>query len=283
MFKNLSKTFKYVNESGGSIVFEYGNGFLINKPVGIDAVQVSFARAQGINQIGATIQSQNIQPRAVNVSGILVGDFQEQNKEKLLSVIRPDMSGKFYADDYYLNVYPTSTPTISHNPKFAQFQFALLAPYPFWQQDRSAKIVLSGLNYMFRLPANFSKTYKFAETIETQFINVVNTGQLPAPFTVTFSARGDCQNPKITNAVTGEFLEIEKNMIAGERISVQITHEKTYIISSVEGDIRGALTLESNLTRLGVGDNILKPDAGEGANALEVDIDFAMEKVGIYV
>ena len=41
--------------------------------------------------------------------------------------------------------------------------------------------------------------------------------------------------------------------------------------------------MESNLTRLGVGDNMLKPDAGAGANAPEVDIDFAMEKVGVYV
>lgn len=283
MYRNLSKTFKYVNEAGESIVFEFEKGFLINKPVGIDTVQISFAQAQGINQIGATVQSQNIQPRSVNVSGILVGEFQNDNKERLLSIIRPDMSGRFYADDYYLNVYPTATPTIGAANRFSPFQFSLLAPYPFWQQDRSAKIVLSGLNYRFRLPANFSRPYKFADAMETQFINVVNMGQLPAPFTVTFSARGDCENPIITNAVTGEFLKIEKEMVSGERITVQITHGKTYITSSIDGDIRGALTLDSNLTRLQVGDNILKPDADSGANALEVDIDFATEKVGVYV
>ena len=90
----LSKVFKYVNENGESITFTYNSGFLINKPVGIDTLQVSLSQATGIDQVGATIQSANVQPRPVTVSGILVGEFVANNKEKLLSVIRPDLSAK---------------------------------------------------------------------------------------------------------------------------------------------------------------------------------------------
>ncbi len=277
----LSKTFRYVNENGESIAFTYNAGFLINKPVGIDTVQVSLSQATGIDQVGATIQSANIQPRPVTVSGILVGEFSNNNKERLLSIVRPDLAAKFYADDYYLNVRPTSTPTIDPTKKFAKFQFSVLAAYPYWQKDDSARAVLSGLQYMFKFPWNISREYQFAKTMETQFINVPNRGQLPVPMTVTFLARGDCSNPKITNVNTGKFMAINKSLVAGERVVVEITHDRTYVTSSVDGDIRGALSLKSTLNRLDVGDNVLKPEAEEGGNQLEVSIDFATEIVGI--
>lgn len=277
----LSKVFRYVNENGEIITFTYNSGFLINKPVGIDTLQVSLSQATGIDQVGATIQSSNVQPRPVTVSGILVGDFVYTSKERLLSVIRPDLNAKLYADDYYLNVRPTSTPTIDPTEKFAKFQFSVLAAYPYWQKDDSAKVVLSGLQYMFKFPWNISREYQFAKLMETQFINVPNRGQLPVPMTVTFYARGNCVNPKITNVNTGKFMTISKSLVAGERVVVEITHERTYVTSSVDGDIRGALSLKSTLNRLDVGDNVLKPEAEEGGNQLEVSIDFATEIVGI--
>lgn len=277
----LSKVFKYVNDNGESITFAFENGFLINKPTGIDTVQISHSQAQGINQVGATIQSSNVQPRPITISGRLVGGFQQENKDRLLAVIRPDLGGKLYADDYYVETKVTATPTIEPVPEFAAFQFSLLAPYPYWQKDDSASAVLSGLRYLFRLPANFSRPYKFAEVIETQFINIQNRGQLPVPFTITFMARGDVVNPRITDVNTGKFLLIKKALSAGERVIVRITHDKTYVTSSVDGDVRGALSIKSTLNRLQVGDNLLKPDAESGNNQLEVNIDFATEIVGI--
>lgn len=277
----LSKTFRYVNENSESVTFTYNDGFLINKPIGIDTLQVSLSQATGIDQVGATIQSVNIQPRPVTVSGVLVGEFQLQNKERLLSVVRPDLTAKLYADDYYLNVRPTSTPTIDPSAKFAKFQFSVLAAYPYWQRDSSIRSVLSGLQHMFKFPWNISRPYQFAKLMETQFINVPNHGQLPVPMTVTFFARGDCVKPKLTNVNTGKFMEINKSLVAGERVVVEITHDRTYVTSSVDGDIRGALSLKSTLNRLDVGDNVLKPEAEEGRKQLEVSIDFATEIVGI--
>lgn len=277
----LSKTFRYVNENGESITFTYDAGFLINKPVGIDTLQISLSQATGIDQVGATIQSANVQPRPVTVSGILVGEFVANNKEKLLSVVRPDLTAKLYADDYYLNVRPTSTPVIDPTAKFAKFQFSVLAAYPYWQKDENAKVELSSIGHGFKFPWNISKEYFFGKVIESQFFTIVNRGQLPVPFTVTFFARDDCVNPKITSVNTGKFLAINKTLIAGERVVIEITHERTYVTSSVDGDIRGALSLKSTLNRLDVGDNVLKPEAQEGGNQLEVSIDFATEIVGI--
>lgn len=280
-FNNLSKLFKYVNDNGERITFDFAGGFLINKPSGIDTLSINLSQAQGINQTGATIQSTNIQPRPVTINGYLVGDMQTENKDKLLSVVRPDLRGKLYADDYYLNVCPTATPTIEPKRTFAKFQLSLLAAYPYWCKDDSASATLSGIQNLFKFPWNISKSYKFGELMQTQFINVPNRGQVPVPFTATFVASGEVINPKITNATTLKYLLVKKTMVSGERLTVEITHERTYVTSSVDGDCRGALSLNSNLFRLNVGDNVLKPEASSGLENLQVSINFAQEIVGI--
>lgn len=280
-FNNLAKLFRYVNENGDSVTFDFAGGFLINKPVGIDTVSVTLSQAKGINQTGATIQSKNVQPRPVNITGYIVGEGQADKKEKLLSVIRPDLGGKLYADDYYLNVYPTATPNIDPKQWGAQFLFSLLAAYPYWCKDDSASVALAGIEPLFKFPWNISKAYQFGRLKQELFMNVPNRGQVPVPFTATFTASGDVENPKITNAATGKFLIVNKSLVSGERLMVQITHDRTYVTSSVDGDCRGALSLKSNLFQLEVGDNVLKPEAKSGLANLQVGIDFATEIVGI--
>lgn len=280
-FNNLSKLFRYVNENGDGVTFDWAGGFLINKPVGIDTVPVSLSQAKGINQTGATIQSKNVQPRPVNITGRLVGDNQAANKERLLAVIRPDLSGKLYADDFYLNVHPTATPSIGYEEHFAQFQFSVLAAYPYWCKDDSTSAALAGVEPLFKFPWNISKPYRFGQLAETQFFNVWNGGQVPVPFTATFTASGDVVNPKITNAMTGKYMLIKKTMASGERLVVEITHDRTYVTSSIDGDCRGALDLKNTLYELDVGDNVLKPEAESGKTNMQVDISFATEIVGI--
>lgn len=280
---NLSKTFRYVNADGGEIVLEYDLGYLINKPNGIDTVACKLNEAQGIDQTGTTVQSVNVQSRPVTVSGILVGEFQAENKDALLSVVRPDLDGRFYADDYYLDVRPTATPTIEARPVFAAFQFSLTAPYPYWQKDSSAKATLSGVSYGFKFPWNQSRKYRFGTVVTAQFINVKNGGQVPVPYTLTFSALNEVKNPQILDAASGKFIRLNKSLAAGERVVIEITHDRTYVTSSVDGECRGALELTSSLYRLAVGDNVLKPTADEGLDNLQVSIDFAEEIVGISV
>ena len=279
--KNLSKTFRYVNENGDTLIFEYAHGYLINKPSGIDTVNVNLSQAQGINQVGSTVQSKTVQARPLTVSGILVGDEQDERKSQLMAVVRPDLAGRLYADDYFLDVHVTATPNVEPKKKFAHFQFSLNAPYPYWQHSAKQICDLYGVRKQFKFPWNISRAYRFGQLQQMQFMNIHNGGQLPVPFTATFTANNDVENPKITNVTTGEVLLLNKSMVAGERVVVEITHGLTYVTSSVDRSIRGALDLDSTLFRLGVGDNVLKPEATSGLNQLEVQIEFAPEIAGV--
>lgn len=280
-FPNLPRTFRYVNENNDSLIFEYAYGFLLDKPQGIDTLNISHSQAQGINQVGSTIQSSNVQSRPVTMSGRIVGVFQGRQKQQLLSVIRPDLSARLYADDYYLEVRPTATPTIEGREYNAAFQFSLLAAYPYWQRDDSASATLSGVRKRFKFPWNVFRPYRFGEVISAQFINVRNDGQVPIPYTVTIKAMAEVQNPKLIDASTNRFLLLNKTLVAGETVTIEITHERTYVNSTVDGECRGALDLASSFYRLAVGDNVIKPEAASGKENMMVQIDFATEVVGI--
>lgn len=282
-YNNLSKTFRYVNSEGAELIFDYDNGYIINKPVGIDTLQITHAQSQGINQIGASIQASSIQPRPINISGRIVGSNQPAKKDQLLAVVRPDLWGMLYADDYSIAVKPTSTPSVNWDEKFAKFVFSLLAPYPYFQKTVNSKTMLSGVEPRFRLPNNFSGSYQFGAPMAAQFINVINRGQVSIPFTLEIKALDSVVNPKLLNAETGAFLLIEKTMVADERIIVEITHDRTYVTSTVDGDIAGAMSLDSTLFSLNVGDNVLKPSATSGEENLSMNITYAIELVGITV
>lgn len=280
---NLSKVFSYRNALGEEIVFDYEGGYLISKPVGIDTVSISLSQAQGIQQIGTTVEATNIQSRPVNVVGRIVGKDCAALKERLLSVIRPDMEGKFRCGGFFLSVRPTETPTISAETSLAKFSFSLLAPYPYWIREQGKVVPASGIEYGFKFPWNISKTYWFGKRIQMAYVNVRNLGQTSVPFIVEFLARNEVVNPKISNMLTGEHLLINRTMAVKEHISVEIGHDRTRVISSVSGDISGALSLSSGLFSLDVGDNFLKPEAESGLGDLDVTIRFSEEKVGMTV
>lgn len=280
---NLSKTFRYVNANGDTLVFDYAHGYLINKPKGIDTINVNLSQAQGIDQVGGTVQSATVQARPVTVSGIIVGDNGAERKNALVATVRPDIPGKLYADDYFLDVYVTATPTVEARGKCANFQFSLTAAYPYWQKADKVAQSLFGVEKLFKFPWNISKTYQFGQVMEAQFANIVNNGQLPVPFTATFTALDTVEKPRITNVQTGAFLLINKTLEPGETVVVENTHSKTYVTSSVDGSIRGALDLDSTLFRLNVGDNVLKPVANSGLAQLDVQITFAPEIPGVVV
>ena len=145
----------------------------------------------------------------------------------------------------------------------------------------NAYAALSGVENRFKFPWNISRPYRFGEVVTRQFITIHNSGQLEVPFTVTFTALDAVTNPKIIDAKTNNYLLVKKSMVAGERLVVEITHDRVYVTSSADGECRGALDIKSKFYRLRVGDNVIKPEADSGKNNLSVSIDYAIEKTGV--
>lgn len=280
----LSKTFKYVNNNNESIKFTYDEGYLINFPDGVDSVSVSLSTAVGPNNIGSSLQSKSINERAITINGKIIGKNGQELKDRLVSVIRPDIGGKLFADKQYLNCYVSTSPVIGPEVFGANFQIGLLAPYPFWTNKSNDNFNLDGIQPKFKFPWNISRTYKFGEKITAQYMTVPNIGQVAAPFKLIIKCLGEsASNPKITDLVSGEFLLINKNLDYGEILTIITSHSHTVVESSKDGNCDGALDIESNLYRLHTGDNVIKPSADSGRDNLTFQILFSNEYIGVTV
>lgn len=282
-YNNLSKLFRYVNADGESITFDYGSGYLISKPNGIDSVSVEMGTAVGINQAGVIVQTTHVQERPVTINGIIVGENQAASKERLLNVIRPDLKGRLYADDYYLDVYPTETPTVEAERIGARFQFSLSAAYPYWVQDNTQTATLVGVAKRFKFPWNISRPYRFGEVVQAKFINIRNSGQTAIPCTIIFRALDAVETPLLEDAKSDRTLKLNKSLITGEIVTIEATYERINVTSTVDGECRGALDIASNLFGLQTGDNVWKPGAESGLENLQIDVTYSIEKVGISV
>lgn len=280
----LSKTFKYVNSLGQSIVFDYAHGYLISKPDGIDTISVTANTAQGIGQVGATVQSKAIQTRPITINGRVIGDNAQALKDALMTVVRPDLTGVLYAGDWHIDVIVTASPTIGAAKRGAPFQIGLLAPYPYWMSADNKKQQLRGVQKGFKFPWNMSRTYYFGKIMLLQYITLQNFGQFDVPFTLEINCVGEtATNVGVENMLTGEVLRLEKTLVEDERVVIQTTHGRTYVTSSKDGDCRGALTLESTLYRIHTGDNAWKPTADSGLENVEMSVTFAEESAGVTV
>lgn len=273
--------FRYVNAGGGEITFSLASGIWA-KFTGVSENHITVGIAQGIAQVGGTAQSQAIQPREITADGIIFGD-STAGKALLLATIRPGELGKLYYGDYYLDVYPTMTPAIGQAKTFANFQFQLTAPYPYWVLDDSLTTYMSGLQAAFKFPWNLTETWEFATPLGGASVNVKNAGTAPAPFSFVLVASGTAENPKLTNAVTGKWLRLNRTMAAGETVTITTSHKRTTVVSTVDGDIRGDLDIDSTLRWLDVGDNVLALSVDSGASNLATRIVWSPELLGVAV
>jgi len=281
---DMRDIFTYVNDNGDSLALSAANGYRVTSVTGTSGIGVNANQAQGIGQIGTTVQSRVVQSVPMTVTGYIFGSRAqiEERAERLYQVVLPDVGARLYHNGkYYRIVTPTSTPAVGDSLRFPGFQFSLLAPYPYWMLDQATKTILTGVMPRFKFPWNISRPYRFGEVIETAFINIKNSGQVACPFTATLNAKGPVVNPRLVNAITGEFMRLNRTMAAGERVTIEITHDLTYVTSTIDGDIRGDLEIKNTLNSMAVGDNLIKTEADSGASNLVASIDVAIEKVAI--
>lgn len=280
----MNDTLLYLNDNGESIELSVSNGYPVDSITGTSGNTVTVTTSKGVGQVGETVQSQIVEPVPMTITGMILGvpSTAKARGERLLEVILPGVKARLYHNGtYYRIVSPTTTPAIETKRWYPHYQFSLLAAYPYWMKDQETKTILTGVVPKFKFPWNISKSYRFGEVIETAFINIVNSGQIPCPYTAVFTAKGTTVNPKLVNAITGKYLLLNRTMVAGERVTVQITHDLTYVTSTIDGDIRGDLDIDSTMWAMEVGNNLIKTEADSGASNVVASINIAIEKVGI--
>lgn len=279
----MDYTLRYLAESGESLTFSTNSKIIIIDFPLLTGLLIEAATSQSVSQIGGTLDSMAVAPSVSIISGIIMGDAKAA-KESLLATILPLRKGKLIINDkYFIDVVPTQTPILSRDNEFANFQFSVKAPYPFWQSVNSTITPLSGLVGAFKFPWNLTRKYKFGTLLSSFFTNIYNAGQAESNYTLEIAATGTAVNPRIENVATGEFLLLNKSLTAGENITIDIGIDRIEAFSSVTGVIDGLIDIDSSLFAIHTGDNIIKYSADSGREYLNVLIKFNNKFAGLVV
>ena len=108
-------------------------------------------------------------------------------------------------------------------------------------------------------------------------MNVVNEGQVDTGMVITFSCSSEVVNPSITNISTGEYFKFNKTLSPGEIVVVStLSGSKGIkgIIGEFESSYFRYLDLGSTWLTLHPGDNLLKYNADQNPQWLEISISF---------
>lgn len=256
--------FIFENERGQQIEFSIRSSFFLQNIDGISGLKNIIYQNKGMGQDGSTYMGSTLGNRNIVIQGAIT-ENKEQNRIKLLSIINPKLKAKLiYADGNikkYVECVVETAPTITkdYNPKY---QISLLCPNPYWRDTAESKkqIVLWKGDFHFPLIIPQDKGIIIGHREPSLIVNIENNGQVKTGMVIEFYARGTLKNPSLFNVNTREFIKVNKEMVAGEKIIVNTNYGKKKITQ----DINGVKTdILNYLDIVGGGDTFLQLDVGD--------------------
>lgn len=285
---NRDEKFIYENELGHQIEISIWSSFFIQNIDGISGLKNTIYSNKGMNQDGSTYTGSTLDNRNIVIQGSILKD-KEINRNLLLSTVNPKLKAKLIYINRdikkYVDCIVETAPIVNKdiNPKF---QVSLLCPNPFWKDliNTKVNIALWKGDFHFPLIIPMGKGITMGHREPSLIVNVNNTGQVKTGMLIEFCARGTLKNPSLFNVNTREFIKINKGMIAGEKITVNTNFGNKRIENYLNGittNILNLIDLDSTFLQLDIGDNLLRYNADQNLDNLEVNIYFSPQYLGV--
>lgn len=162
----------------------------------------------------------------------------------------------------------------------------LLCPDPFLKDETQTKTEIALWNGMFSFPLKIDSVegVKLGQRSPSLIVNVENKGHEPTGMIIKFRALATVVNPSLIDVNTQKWLKLNYTMTSGEVITINTNAKRKRIESNKNGvisQISNRLAYGSTFLQLAVGDNLLRYDASENLDLLEVDIYHDNKYVGV--
>lgn len=272
----------------GSVTFNSGSpGAYIEKFTSYGGQNVEFQTTQSNREIGEVLQHQIVSPKTLTIKGSIAGKSAAM-KDQMNHVIAPLAKGRLiYNDEYEMEVYVKTSPDIERSTYNAKFSFSLYAPFPYWRNREKKNQILIGYTPEFAFPWNLSDPapFYFSRAAQVGYVTVVNEGEAPADWTVSFLALDTVKNPYAQNIDTGEKVRIMKKLNANESVTISTEGEElSVMLTAADGTVTDGfqyLDIDSVPFKLALGENHIKVDAEEGGAGLRASISFRPAYAGV--
>lgn len=290
----IQEKITYINEKGESIELVDTSPYLFFSIEGIDGLKNKINTMKGYNQDGVSSISSSIDPRNISVQGVLNADYEEEfvtKKKEIIKVFNPKYKGtliyknsiKEYSIKCEVEIAPVFSDIIDDN--IGKFLVVLLCPNPYWNDITESKSEIALWKGDFEFPLEItSNGIELGHREPSLIVNVFNSGDVECGMKIEFKALGTLKNPSLFNVNTREFIKVNKEMVAGEIITITTGFGGKRVKSSVNGVIINSfsfLDLQSTFLKLNVGDNLFRYDADENLDNLEVSIYYTPQYLGV--
>lgn len=263
---------------------------------GWDILGATSQKSQGVNQDGADSEDSLLDARVIKLQVTI----RTQNREKLYElrrrifrIINPKTYNKatekkgelllYYTNDYKkYRIYGKVEDSAEFNDRKRNRDKATISFYcqdPYWLdeegKDIDIKSVQGGMKFSLSLPNKFA-TVSFYKEIE-------NIGDEEAPVQIEYA--GPAKNPCITNETTGEFIKVNMEISANEKLIINTAEgkETVNLITPHEiKDVYNNIDLSSKFFKLIIGKNLIKYSSDiEGAKDKVTIIDYTNKYIGV--
>lgn len=263
--------------------WDYGLPYFLDP---INGVDVELQTAQGVHQTGSTVERQSV----AGVSRELIvhcwSRSGDADAELLLRSMPYYTAGVLsFGDKWFARFVVQKTPYARQIDPYPVLDMMLFFPKPYWYELAARSFVLGGYTPAFRFPVNYSVPHTFGVRTSTGWLNARNPGALAVPFTATLRSNAAVKNPRILSVLTGAQIGLQTTLEPGDVVEFYRTTTDRLAVSRTRGgvaeNIFALLDEDSDLLELPPGDNLLKADADENAENLQVTVSFYPMVTGI--
>lgn len=241
-----------------------------------------------VSQVGVYIDSTTLEQRTVAISGWVIGDDYDElkvNKEILNRLVNPlHTIDAVVQDKYKLTFKPDFSVKYSvsyeeNNEVLCKFLIQGTCADPMFTTKDKQTALIASITPKFRFPLVIPQNKGLLMGLrEPSLLATLNNGgDIDTGLLITFSCTSTVTNPSLLNVDTREFIKINKAMSAGEKITVSTGSGEKYIkgiVSGKESNYFKYMDFDSTWLQLHTGKNILKYDADDNVDGLEVLISF---------
>lgn len=271
-----------------SVLLDKNDSELVLDEADLGTVEGTHHSYKYVSQVGVYIDSTTLEQRVVAISGWVIGNTYDElkaNKAVLNKLINPLHTVEVVVQDKYkLDFKPDFSVKYSasyeeNNEVLCKFLIQGTCADPMFTTKDKQTALIASIIPKFRFPLVIPQNNGILMGLrEPSLLATLNNGgDIDTGLLITFSCTSTVTNPSLLNVDTREFIKINKTMSAGEQIIVSTGSGEKYIKGIVSGEVSNYfkyMDFDSTWLQLHTGENILKYDADDNVDGLEVLISF---------
>lgn len=275
----------YENDRGQRVEIAYSFPYFFQSITGVDGIDAEITKIKSVGQDGVTITNVSLPYRPIRISGSLKGSTKEEIarlRAELFKIFNPKIKGtlqyEYGETKKQIRCQVETGPVFKKKGKSYQYQdfiIDLICPVPFWfdEFETGKEIVtwIGGISFPLILPTTFAMK-------GPKKINIINNGDVETPVRIEF--RGPATNPRITNITTGEYIQVNRTILANDILVITTDFGNKRV--EINGqNVFNWIDVSSVFWQLEVGDNVVEYSSDDEVEPASVKISYRNRYIGV--